>query len=355
MTGPAGVVATNGTGAFDFTNANGFVAPGTFGSGALGATGSGTRLLWYPRKAAFRAGGVLAQWDDANIGNYSIATGFGTTASAQSSTALGSSTIASAPFSTAMGGGTVAAGFFSTAMGQSTQATGEHSTAMGKFSLASGQYSIAAGLSNTASGGASVALGVGVTASGDNTTAMGVHASTNGHAGSFVYGDTSMAAIGTIVEATAPNQFVVRAAGGFRFRTAGDLSTGCDLPTGSGTWACTSSRSMKDRVSAVDVDELLVRLRTVPVNIWGYINEPGNVRHIGPFAEDFHAAFGLGVSDTAIGLQDIDGVNFAAIQALDARTRAQLDRDAAYQARIAELERQVAELRKAVEMLIGRQ
>jgi ubiquinone biosynthesis protein UbiJ len=37
-------------------------------------------------------------------------------------------------------------------------------------------------------------------------------------------------------------------------------------------------------------------------------------------AEDFHAAFKLGTSDKAIGVQDAVGVSLAAVKALDART-----------------------------------
>ncbi len=53
------------------------IAKGTYGSGAsLSTSGAGARLIWYPRKAAFRAGYVNGtQWDDSNIGNYSVAFG----------------------------------------------------------------------------------------------------------------------------------------------------------------------------------------------------------------------------------------------------------------------------------------
>jgi uncharacterized coiled-coil protein SlyX len=41
---------------------------------------------------------------------------------------------------------------------------------------------------------------------------------------------------------------------------------------------------------------------------------------MGPFAEDFWREFGLGTEPLAIGHLDIDGVNFAGVKALDART-----------------------------------
>jgi hypothetical protein len=285
--GPPGVVATNSTGAFDFSNGNGFVAPGTFNSGQLGATGAGTRLLWYPRKAAFRAGYVgSTQWDDANIGSYS--------------------------------------------------------TAMGHSTTASGSYSTALGAGTTASGPNSTALGAGTTASGTVSTAMGYQASTNGMSGAFVYGDFSTT---SVVTATANHQFVVRASGGFRFRTNTSLSTGCDLPAGSGMFACSSSRTTKDDVRVVDGDDVLARLRAVPVTSWSYIGESG-VRHMGPFAEDFRAAFGLGVDDTTIGLLDIAGVSLAAVQALDARTQSLQEENAALRAALSELREAMEELKR---------
>jgi hypothetical protein len=184
-----------------------------------------------------------------------------------------------------------------------------------------------------------------LTASGYNATAIGLSASTNGKDGAFVYGDRSSG--GAVVQAEAANEFVVRAAGGFRFRTSANLSTGCNLAAGSGTWSCTSSRAAKHRFERVNGEGLLTSLRAVPVNYWSYISEPGEVRHIGPFAEDFRDAFALGDSETAIGLQDIDGVNFAAIKALEERTRALREENAALHSKLAALEAAVAALQTA--------
>jgi cell shape-determining protein MreC len=44
--------------------------------------------------------------------------------------------------------------------------------------------------------------------------------------------------------------------------------------------------------------------------------EPAGRKHIGPMAQDFYAAFGLGDSDRYIALGDGQGVALAAIQAL---------------------------------------
>jgi trimeric autotransporter adhesin len=77
-------------GAFEVSGTDGVLFGGTFNSGTIPATGAGTRLMWHPKKAAFRAGFVDGtQWDDANIGNYSSAMGYNTRANGANSFALG--------------------------------------------------------------------------------------------------------------------------------------------------------------------------------------------------------------------------------------------------------------------------
>jgi len=335
------VVATNGTGAYDFTNTNGFVAPGTFGSGALGATGPGARMVWYPRKAAFRVGQAFDQWDDASIGNYSVAMGNRTTASGLGSTAIGGSTTASGGSSTAMGDFTTASGEASTAMGYHTTAGGERSTAIGSITTASGYSSTAMGQQTTASGYISTALGQQTTASGSNSTAMGSYASTNGHTGVFVYGDTSTF---TNVTAQANDQFVVRAAGGTKFYSNPAMSTGVSLSTGGGAWDNLSDAQMKTNFRDLDGNAVLAKLARIPIREWNYITQNASVRHVGPTAQDFRAAFGLGEDDRHISTLDPDGISLRAIQALDARTQRLQDENAALKAELAALRQAVAEL-----------
>ncbi|MCB1782924.1 MAG: hypothetical protein KDI13_02920, partial [Alphaproteobacteria bacterium] len=139
-----------------------FMVAGTYtGTGAPPATGTGTRMFFDPTKAAFRAGFVTGtQWDNANIGKYSIAMGTNTTASGQYSTALGEWSLASGVASTALGLATTASGVQSTAMGYYTKASGNDSVAMGKFVVAGdgtagsgyGDSSFAYGLGNATFG-----------------------------------------------------------------------------------------------------------------------------------------------------------------------------------------------------------
>lgn len=118
-----------------FNSNDGFLATGTYGSGANSNLGASTRMMWYPKKAAFRAGGItnLDEWNDSDIGGYSFATGINTTASGLFSTALGAGTIASAERSTAFGTNTTASAYGATAMGDGTTALSYGETTIGFY------------------------------------------------------------------------------------------------------------------------------------------------------------------------------------------------------------------------------
>jgi len=59
---------------------------------------------------------------------------------------------------------------------------------------------------------------------------------------------------------------------------------------------------------------------TLPIERWSYKSERG-VRHVGPMAQDFYAAFRVGEDDKHITSIDEDGVALSAIKALHARVR----------------------------------
>src|SRR5581483_4512915 len=167
--------------------------------------------------------------------------------------------------------------------------------------VANGSNSIAMGYGTAATGSNSTAVGYQVQATGAYSIALGSNASTNSMQGAFVYGDASSnpPEVANFISATAPNQFAVRASGGFQFRTSPDLSTGCNLPAGSGTFSCTSSRFTKEDFTDLNGDDVLAKLARMPIQTWSYKTERG-VRHVGPTAQDFRAAFGLGPSDESI-------------------------------------------------------
>jgi len=145
-------------------------------------SGAGTRMMWYPDKAAFRVGQVSSTaWDKDSIGDYSFASGSNTKALGIYSTAMGNGTKASGFKTTAMGDGTTASGNRSTAMGDGTTASGNRSTAMGDGTTASGPNSTAMGDGTTASATLSTAMGEGSTASGTISTAMGERTTSSGN------------------------------------------------------------------------------------------------------------------------------------------------------------------------------
>lgn len=136
--------------------------PGTAGNTPI--SGIGRRMMWYPDKAAFRAGFTGNQWDKDSIGNYSFAAGYATKAKGIASVAIGRFASANGFVSTAIGANTNASGDYSSAMGYSTIASGIFSTAMGSSTNASGDNSSAMGYSTTASGSFSTAMGYGTKA-----------------------------------------------------------------------------------------------------------------------------------------------------------------------------------------------
>ena len=120
-----------------------------------------------------------------------------------------------------------------------------------------------------------------------------------------------------LLKDTASNQFVVRASGGASLYSNETMTSGVKLAAGSGTWAALSDRNAKTDVAALDDDSVLAKVGSLPVSTWRYTSESG-VRHVGPMAQDFYAAFGVGEDDRHITSIDEDGVALAAIKALRA-------------------------------------
>lgn len=205
---------------------------------------------------------------------------------------------------------------------------GVFSTAFGGDTIASGPYSFATGQLTTAT-----ALGA---------MAFGFRASAQ-HEGAFVFGDRSSTATAA---STMPNQFVVRAAGGTRFYSNAAMTAGVRLEPGAGSFTNLSDVNRKANFRDLDGDEVLGKIAALPIREWNYTTQPATVRHVGPTAQDFAQAFGLG--EDPLGISTVDGIGIAlrAVQALEVRVRAldahnqQLERDnTALRDRVGQLER----------------
>ena len=82
----------------------------------------------------------------------------------------------------------------------------------------------------------------------------------------------------------------------------------------------------------------------MPMTTWNYKTQAKNIRHIGPMAQDFAAAFHVGENNTTISTVDEGGVALAAIQGLNKKLEEQ-------QAENVELKKQLADLKAVVDKL----
>lgn len=322
-----------------------FVATGNLGIGVPPIQGRGYRTSWDSYKGAFRSGYADNEWDDANVGFFSWAGGSNSTAIGLYALAFGDTNSAESTSSIVFGSGNQVKGAAGFSAGAGNRVCDTYGVALGNNAKSGGPLINGRCDPDTFNirGLAAVAIGYNVTADQDHTTAMGKFASNNGWAGTFIWSDGSAMASADTFRNTANNEFAARASGGFRFRTNLGGTTGCNLPAGSGVFNCTSSRYTKENFSMANGEDILSRLRKVPVSTWNYISEGHDVRHMGPMAEDFFDAFKLGTGNNSIGVQDLAGVSLGAIKALDQRT-SELQQKTA---EVAQLQQQVNQLRES--------
>jgi hypothetical protein len=204
---------------------------------------------------------------------------------------------------------------------------GEYNTVSGEGAyIAAGGYNTASGLGAVIDGGfnqtasgtfATIPGGYVNSAAGTYSFAAGARASA-AQTGTFVWSDGSDG--DAILTSSSAYQFLARAAGGFTLYTNAGSTVGAQLPAGSGAWASLSDRNAKAAIVPLDGDAVLAKLDALPISRWSYKTERG-VRHVGPMAQDFYTAFGVGEDDRHITSIDEDGVALAAIKALHTDNR----------------------------------
>ncbi|RAK65695.1 tail fiber domain-containing protein [Hymenobacter edaphi] len=296
----------------------------------LNVSGAGERLMWLSYYSAFRAGGVTGtRWDYPNVGSYSVAFGLDNQAGSDYSVAFGyNNRIRAGEGTFAMGyDNEVVQGYWGVMMGRENAYRGYHGLVGGyqsKVQTSTFLYvpSLAFGYSSQAR------------SSQGSCYALGYYARTGGYYGCFVLADYSPVQNNDpnrqqdSLVSTSYNQFSARFAGGYRlFTTAATTASqgtavGVKLDAGSNAWSIISDSTKKERVVLADGNLFLARINGLRLGSWNYRGQsPDTMRHYGPMAQDFYAAFGhdgVGRSGnpTSINQADFDGVNLIAIQAL---------------------------------------
>jgi hypothetical protein len=294
------------------------------------ATVSGGYLNWASGFASTVSGG----WDGTAGGSYSTVGG-------------GLSNVAQTSFASVGGGFSNTASGFATTVGGGYQsfATGDYGTVGGGMSnVAQTNFaSVGGGFFNYASGfAATVGGGYDGFASGNYATIPGGMSNT-AIQNAFAAGSRSKALnVGSFVWSGADSvdtlstnnfSFTVRAPGGARFLTGTNL-VGAVLVGGATAWAALSDSNAKTDIEPIEPRAILRKVAEMPVTTWHYKHDRQR-RYIGPMAQDFHAAFGLGADDKTISTLDSDGIMYAAIKGLVEELR---ERDKAMAAREAQLE-----------------
>jgi hypothetical protein len=190
---------------------------------------------------------------------------------------------------------------------------------------------------------------IGPNSSGPGDVTIGLEASSNhtayltqtgGTPGEFLIyaeGGYVMAATNTTVafndaSASAPQALIVG--------TGATNGNGAHLTPG-GVWTNGSSRTFKEAFAHIDAAAILDKVIALPISTWQYKNDAAEGMHLGPVAEDFRTAFGLGNNERYIATVDEEGVALAAIQGLNSRLLAQTHEK---EAEIAELKSALSEL-----------
>jgi hypothetical protein len=292
------------------------------GGGGNGALGDNSFVGGGTGNVGFGAGDTLIGGFNNNSGggnNSTIAGGSGNTSSGSGAFIGGGSDNSVSDIFATIGGGVN-----NTATNTATEVGGGSNNVSGGFASC-----VPGGVNNMALGDYSFAAGFNAAASNNN---------------SFVWSDGSMPTYDT-----STNEFVARASGGYFFYS-GTNSVGVSVAPGSGSWSSMSDRNAKKDFMSVNSESVLARVASMPLTTWSYRSEPG-VRHIGPMAQDFHAAFGVGEDDRHITEVDEGGVALAAIQGLNQKLAEKNAQIQDLRQKNDSLAQQLGELKAAVQSL----
>ena len=304
-------------------------------------------------------------------GTLNIAGGFASTV------AGGHNNRSSVDYATVSGGDANVSSFFATTVGggQSNVSSGSYATVPGGFAnRASGLYSFAAGnrarANNHGSFVWSDAQSADFASGGDNQFCIRANGGLRLNGDTPVYFGSSLGQRLNLFSTTfaigiqggvqysrvatgggfgwyaggAPNDNTFNAGGGVTLMTltAGGLVV-------NGTFVSASDRNGKENITPIEPASILEKVLALPLTTWNYKID-ATTRHLGPMAQDFHAAFGVGPDDKHIATVDADGVALAAIQGLHQKLTRELEQRDAENALLKErLDRLEARLDQALE------
>jgi hypothetical protein len=348
----------------------GGVVGGTVGGGG----GMDTNGVSYPNQVNVDFGTISGGLNN-NISSGGLASfiggGFQNTASGTVATVGGGQINTASGISATVGGGnqnsatnfeaTVGGGLLNIAGGSDSTVPG------GSFNIAAGQNSFAAGNSASATDDYCFVWSDSG-ASSDRAEEFKIQASSGVYI--VVSGSSGLNPAALEVNSTSSSGVALHAHQGSSDSTAvfgnsgtGDLIKGFSGPS-AGTLAfevqndgtvlskgvvLTSDRNAKENFADLDSGEVLAKVVALPVAEWNYRNDPAGTKHIGPVAQDFHAAFGLnGGDDKHISVVDEGGVALAAIQGLDEKLEGRSQNE---EIQIEELKAENAELKARLEKL----
>lgn len=223
----------------------------------------------------------------------------------------------------------------------------------GQSNYAESQFDvIGGGFHNIATGNrATVPGGDSNQAGGDYSFAAGRRAILDAAAdGSFMFADSN----DFDFNSNATNAFRARVTGGAKFVLgidgSGNPTWSCSVTNGN-SWSCSSDRNLKENFQAVNAREVLEKVVTLSVVKWNAKGQNVKIKHLGPMAQDFYAAFGLGDDDKSISTIDLDGVALVSIQALYEMWSAQQSKLDAQQREINSLHQQLDALEARLKKL----
>ena len=98
------------------------------------------------------------------------------------------------------------------------------------------------------------------------------------------------------------------------------------------------------------MSDVLAKVIDLPVSKWNYIDDESDSSHVGPMAQDFHAAFGLGDDDKSIATLDTSGVGLQ-FQGLNEKMQGLNDDLEAKNGEVEDLQKRIERLEKLVEAL----